>query len=58
MKPESCRIVYKEASGFHLARGSKKQYKHAVATPSIPQNQSAVLLTIPIQYMLYWYIPS
>ena len=40
-KPESCRIVYKEASGFQLEpeeQSEHKQYNHAVATPTILQN--------------------
>jgi len=38
-KPESCRIVYKEASGFQPEPEEErehKQYNHAVATPTTP----------------------
>ena len=40
-KPESCRIVYKKASGFQPEpeqESKHKQYDHTVATPIIPQN--------------------
>jgi len=43
-KPESCRIVYKEASGFQPEpeeEGEDKRYNHTVAI------QSAVLPTAP-----------
>ena len=40
-KPKSYRIGYKEASGFQPEpeeQSEHKQYNHAVATPTIPQN--------------------
>ena len=40
-KPESCRIVYKEASGFQPEPEEEREHKqdnHTVATPTTPQN--------------------
>jgi len=40
-KPESCRIVYKEASGFQPEpekQSQHKQYNHVIAALTIPQN--------------------
>jgi len=56
-KPESCRIVYKEASGFQPEpeeQSEHKEYNHAVATPTnstesrVPRFQHYLREQLPI----------